>query len=147
MEAKNKKRNYIEWFTPDELHEQSKLWSSELKFAMDEQRFLNDLVKEHTLELIDKAVFEKVNLLLTELIKIEAELVKVYKRVQLHENQLQIMVDDVDQIKMENAYMETHKDLSDEVKDYFERYRDIKTRLFKVVIAVMKKSKQKRLLN
>ena len=77
----------------------------------------------------------------------EKELKTLLKKVQLHENQLQIMVDEVDQLKMEDAYMETHADLTVEVHDYFKEYRIAKTKIFKIISSIMKKRRQKRLLN
>ena len=57
------------------------------------------------------------------------------------------MVDDVNQEKMEEAYLDTHNDLAMEVQDYFETYRDSKTKIFDIVSNVIKRKKQKRLLN
>jgi len=65
----------------------------------------------------------------------------------LHENQLQIMVDEIDQEKMEEAYLDTHSDLGKEVEDYFVKYRDAKTKMFGMISNVIKRKKQKRLLN
>ena len=74
-------------------------------------------------------------------------MIKLFKKVQLHENQLQIMVDDVDQNKMENAYLDTHSELAKEVEGYFARYRESKTKIFDIVSKVIKRKKQKRLLS
>ena len=60
---------------------------------------------------------------------------------------MEIMLDDVDQPKMEKAYIATHKDLLIAMQAYTVNYREIKDRLFKVVSEVIKKGKQKRLLN
>nr|WP_321413274.1 hypothetical protein [uncultured Allomuricauda sp.] len=77
----------------------------------------------------------------------EKDLVELFKKVQLHENQLQIMVDEVNQEKMEAAYLDTHNDLAKKVLDYFVRYRDAKNKMFDIVSKVMKRRRQKRLLN
>ena len=74
-------------------------------------------------------------------------IVPLFKKVQAHENQLEIMIDNVDQLKMEKAYLETHEELLIAMNEYTPRYREIKEKLFKVVSLIMKKSKQKRLLN
>lgn len=60
METKSNKRKFREWFSADELHEESKRWSSELKFARDEQKFLNQMVKDYTLDIIDSDMFKSV---------------------------------------------------------------------------------------
>ena len=79
--------------------------------------------------------------------KSEKELVDLFKKVQLHENQLQIMVDDVNQNRMENAYLDTHADLEKEMERYFIKYREAKNIIFDIVSQVIKRKKQKRLLN
>jgi hypothetical protein len=147
METKSNKRKFREWFSADELHEESKKWFSELRFAKDEQKFLNSMVKDYTLDIIDSDMFQTVQPVVEALNKSEKELVDLFKKVQLHENQLQIMVDDVNQEKMEEAYLDTHNDLAMEVQDYFVKYRDSKTKIFDIVSNVIKRKKQKRLLN
>nr|WP_288934535.1 hypothetical protein [uncultured Allomuricauda sp.] len=147
METKSNKRKFREWFSADELHEESKKWFSELRFAKDEQKFLNSMVKDYTLDIIDSDMFQTIQPVVESLNKSEKELVDLFKKVQLHENQLQIMVDDVNQEKMEEAYLDTHNDLAMEVQDYFETYRDSKTKIFDIVSNVIKRKKQKRLLN
>lgn len=147
MKKHTKEKEYTEWFSAEELHEESQRWSSELKFAKDEQKFLNNVIKDYTLDLIDSTIFYTVKNTIDSLNTIEKNLIDIFKRVQLHENQLLIMVDDVDQFKMEKAYLETHKDLANVVEGYFENYRVAKTTIFKIVSSIMKKKKQKRLLN
>lgn len=147
MEAKTKRRKFREWFSAEELHEESKKWSSELKFARDEQKFLNQMVKDYTLDIIDSDMFKTIQPVVESLNKSEKDLVQLFKKVQLHENQLQIMVDEVDQERMEEAYLDTHSQLGREVVDYFVKYRESKTNMFDLVSKVIKRKKQKRLLN
>lgn len=147
METTKKKYRYIEWLAPDELHAATLQWMSELRFIRDEQFFLNDLVKSNTLELMDSKNFDESKKLIEDISKAEKEIVLVMKRVQAHENELEIMVNDVDELKMEKAYIETHWEILAHMEKYQEEYRKIKKRLFKVVSQLMKKQKQKRLLN
>ena len=145
MKARLKK--YMEWLSAEELHNDSRNWRSHLEFTKDEQLFLNDLIGSHVLDLVDSEAFKKASPLLTSLEKMEKDWNNVFKRVQLHENQLQIMVDDVDQLKMEEAYLTTHMELTNEVETYFETYRSVKTKIFRLISSLLKKRKQKRLLN
>ncbi len=71
----------------------------------------------------------------------------MFIKIQTHINQLDIVVDDIDQLKMEKAYIETHKELTTVFLLYMTEYREAKKRLFVLVSGVMKKQKQKRLLN
>ncbi|UOY09006.1 hypothetical protein L0P88_10830 [Muricauda sp. SCSIO 64092] len=145
MKAKLKK--YMEWLSAEELHNDSRSWRSHLEFTRDEQQFLNDLIGSHVLDLVDSKVFKKASPLLTSLEKMEKDWTTLFKKVQLHENQLQIMIDDVDQLKMEEAYLTTHMELTNEVETYFKTYRSVKTKIFRLISSLIKKRKQKRLLN
>ncbi|MGB5818986.1 MAG: hypothetical protein WBG90_05835 [Saonia sp.] len=147
MNAVKKTYSYVEWLSADEMHDASLRWFSELNFMRDEQLFLNSLIKSYTLQLTDTKFFEESKTIVDELLKREQELVALMKQVQAHENQLEIMVDEVDQFKMEKAYIETHKDLVIQVNRYAEAYRKLKKRLFALVSKVLKIEKQKRLLN
>ena len=142
----NSKKTYIEWLSGEELHQESLSWNSELKFARDEQRFLNDLIKENTIDLVDAKIFDRVKPVVSSLDKSEKRLKPLLQKVQLHENQLRIMVDEVDQLKMERAYLETHAGLADELANYFREYKNTKSEIFKIISNIMKKRRQKRLL-
>lgn len=142
-----KRYTYIEWLNPEEMHEGSMRWFSELKFIRDEQFFLNNLVKSFTLQLIDSNIYRNSKKIIERLQRAEKDIVSLFKKVQAHENQLEIIVDDVDQLKMEKAYLETHKELQIAMNDYTQQYREIKEQLFKLLSSILKKNKQKRLLN
>jgi hypothetical protein len=148
MKTKNSpKYAYLEWFSPEELHEASLAWFSELNFARDEQAFLNDLVKSYTLQLTEHQRFDKSKVIVNSLLKVEQEGVSLMKKVQAHENQLEIMLDGVDQLEMEKDYLKAHKELLIAVDDYMKSYRKVKESLMELVSKVLKEEKQKRLLN
>jgi hypothetical protein len=130
-----------------EMHESSRQWLSELKFIKDEQLFLNDLVKSYTLQLIDKNFFEQSKKVIGQIQQSEEELSSLFKKMQAHEKQLDIMVDGIDQLKIEEAYIATHKELMGALNEYIASYRQVKARLFKLMAAIIKKDKQKHLLN
>ncbi|TAI49857.1 hypothetical protein EW142_08135 [Flagellimonas allohymeniacidonis] len=142
-----KSYKYIEWLSPDEMHEASLGWLSEMLFCEDEQKFLNNLIQSYTLSLTDRKVFEESKKIVTELSKCEERLTELIEQVRAHERLLKIMLDKIDQLKMEKAYIETHNDLTFDINHYLEAYRDIKQRLFQLLSKVMKSQKQKRLLN
>ncbi len=147
MQAKKLKYGYVEWLSAQEMHEDTLRWMSELNFTRDEQLFLNNLIKSYTLELTDAKIFEESKKLINGILHAEKDIVVLMKRVQAHENQLEIMVNDVDELKMEKAYLETHWELLNETEKYLVDYRTLKKNLFELVSKVMKAQKQKRLLN
>ncbi|MFK7812965.1 MAG: hypothetical protein AB8B59_10755 [Maribacter sp.] len=142
-----KKYKYIEWLNAEEMHEDSMRWFSELKFIRDEQFFLNNLVESHTLQLIGANIYNESKRIIERLQHAEKYIVPLFKKVQTHENQIEIIVNEVDQLKMEKAYLETHKELQIAMNHYNQQYREIKEQLFKLLSSIMKKDKQKRLLN
>ncbi|MGB5434749.1 MAG: hypothetical protein WBM98_02575 [Maribacter sp.] len=147
MKTKKQIYRYLEWKSPEEMHQTSLEWISALKFVKDEQLFLNDLVKAYTLQITGLGLLEKSRKLVTSISNAEAEADKILKKAQVHENQLSIMIDDVDQPKMEKAYTETHRDMIFAIETYLTNYRILKGSLFQMISEVMKKEKQKRLLN
>jgi len=147
MKTKKKIYRYLEWKSPGEMHQTSLEWISELKFIKDEKLFLNDLIKSYTLQITGLGLFEESRKLITAISNSELELEILLKKVRAHENQLSIMLDDVDQPIMEKAYTETHRDLIFTIDTYLLEYRKLKGSLFQMISKVMKKEKQKRLLN
>ena len=138
---------YIESKDPDELHIESLNWISELKFIKDEQHFLDDLLKSYTLQLIENVDFTKNKEVISKLNKLRKTGGKLLKKLINHENELLILVDGIDQIKEEKHYRFLHSTYLLEVTNYFNEYKDIKKEIFSAVKQIMKKEKQKRLLN
>ncbi|WP_149277000.1 hypothetical protein [Pareuzebyella sediminis] len=147
MKVKNKSYRYSEWLSPEEMHAMSVQWLSKLKFAKDEQLFLNDLVRNYTLQLVEGDIFEKSKVIVKDLSNAEKEVIILMKKVQVHENQLNIMTDDVNQLPMEKAYIQAHKELLSEIEHYSAEYRELKVKLFGLLTDIMKKQKQHRLLH
>ena len=147
MKIKEKTHRYIEWISPEDMHGETLQWLSELNFVHDEQLFLNSLVKHYTTQLIETKYYRESKELVGLILDAENEVKILMKKIQTHENQLEIMVDDIDQPKMEQAYKETHKELITTMASYLENYKALKKRLFALISKVMRSEKQKRLLN
>jgi hypothetical protein len=147
MNIKDNTHRYIEWIDPEEMHRATVRWLSEVKFMRDEQMFLNNLIKHYTVQLVDSKIFGKSKEIVSKLTDLEKESISLMKKIQAHENRLEIMIDDVDQLELEKAYRDTHRELTSTMDGYKEEYMQIKTRLFDLVSSVLKKEKQKRLLN
>lgn len=147
MDIKNNTHRYIEWIDPEEMHRVTVLWLSEVKFMRDEQMFLNNLIKHYTVQLVDSKIFGKSKEIVSKLTDLEKEAISLMKKIQAHENKLEIMIDDIDQLDLEKAYRDKHRELAGIMDSYKEDYMQIKTRLFNLVSGVLKKEKQKRLLN
>ncbi len=147
MNTQKNKSHYRKWLDPGQMHRSSLQWMSELKFTRDEQLFLNDLVKEYTLPLTDSEVFGESQDIIGAILSAEKEVVLLLNKVQTHENKLQVMLDNVDQLQQEKAYIASHWNLQSEINNYLTEYRAVKAKLFKLVSKVMKKDKNKYLLH
>jgi hypothetical protein len=147
MKTKKQIYRYLEWKSPEEMHQTSLEWISEMNFIKDEKLFLNDLIKSYTLPITGLGLFEDSRKLITAISNSERDLDQLLKEVRVHENHLSIMLDDVNQPKMEKAYTETHRDLIFTIDNFLLEYRKLKGSLFQLITKVMKKEKQKRLLN
>ena len=104
MNIKDNTHRYIEWIDPEEMHRATILWLSEVKFMRDEQMFLNNLIKHYTVQLVDSKIFEKSKKIVSRLTDLEKESISLMKKIQAHENKLEIMIDDLDQLELEKAY-------------------------------------------
>ncbi|MBQ4820939.1 hypothetical protein [Aquimarina sp. MMG016] len=147
MKAKTPNTKYIEWKSPEELHEASLNWVSELKFIKDEQHFLDELIENYTLQLISGNIFEKSKKVVNELSKKQNEINPLLKKVINHCNELTILVDGMDQPEEEKEYKEKHRVLLIEVDTYQQEYKEVKRKIFDLIKMIMKQSKQKRLLS
>jgi len=138
---------YIESKSPVELHVESLNWISELKFIKDEQRFLDELLKLYTIQLIENQDFSKNKEIISHLSKLEKNGEELLKTIINHENELLILVDGIDQIKEEKHYRVLHSTYLMQVTNYFNEYKDVKREIFDVVKKIIKHEKQKKLLN
>ncbi|MBQ0734788.1 hypothetical protein [Aquimarina celericrescens] len=147
MKSKKPNVKYVEWRSPEELHEASLHWISELKFIKDEQHFLDELIEDNTLQLISGETFEKSKQVVNDLSKKRKVLEPLLKKIINHYNELTILVDGVDQPAEEKEYKEHHRELLVEVSEYLNEYKEVKRKIFELIKTIMKQSKQKRLLN
>lgn len=146
MNPKKVKAKYGVWLSTETMHKDSIRWLSELRFAKDEQLFFDDLVKSYTLQLIDSKYFTQSKKIIDELNSVKKETKNLIDKIVNHEKELKIMVDGIDQIEKENAYKKEHGKLMVTVKNFLDKYRQLKTALFSLVKSIIKEGKQKHLL-
>lgn len=145
MIKKNSNYKFVQWSSPDELHGDCLQWISKLQFIKDEQRFLNDLVKNYTLQLLSEELFERATHFINLLHKEEMEVVKLMEKVQKHCNGLQILLDGVDEIRKERKYKEVHYYRKMEVATYDQEFQKTKKEIFNLVMNIMRKDSRKQL--
>ncbi|MEL6810306.1 MAG: hypothetical protein AAFP76_03105 [Bacteroidota bacterium] len=145
MKSTNPLYKFVEWSSPEELHEASLGWRSELEFIKDEQQFLDSLIKNHTLQLVSGELYAKSVAVISELLAEEKEVTSLLNRVYAHLNRLEVLTDGVDQLEDEKSYKEEHYILKIEVSRYSSDYRITKAKIFDLIKELMKKGKQKRI--
>lgn len=139
-------KKYEAWLSTETMHKDTTEWLSELRFTQDEQLFFDDLVKSYTIQLIDEKHFAESKEMVGQLGTLQKETDRLINSVISHEKGLKIMVDGINQIQEENAYKEEHGKLIIKVSEFLEKYRTLKSQLFKLIKSILVESKQKRLL-
>jgi len=142
---KNSNYNFVQWSNPEELHGDCQQWISILQFIKDEQVFLNDLVKNYTLQLLSEELYERATHFISLLRKEETEVVKLLEKVQNHCNGVYVLLDGVDEIRQEKKYKEAHYYRKMEVAVYEQEYRKTKKEIFNMVKTIMRKESHKRI--
>ncbi|KAA3621451.1 MAG: hypothetical protein DWP94_10405 [Flavobacterium sp.] len=137
---------YIEWRSPDGLHEDTVNCISELKFIKDEIQFLSDLIKSHTLELLNKNAFAESKELAVELSDYKKKIKVLLTKLENHSNVLETLVDDIDIPDEEDEYKTAHYQLMFEAVGFISSFKKLKRRVFKLIKIILKEKKQRKLL-
>jgi len=147
MKTIHTKAKHTEWLSAEDMHDASKIWLSELSFFKEEQFFLEDLIKSYTLQLIDKDRFETSKQIIDRLSLVVKQTEVLFNAVTKHEKELSIMVDGIDELEKESNYKKEHRNLIELIGEFKKRYQHVKAELFDIVKAVLKETKQHRLLD
>ncbi|WP_178988335.1 hypothetical protein [Winogradskyella schleiferi] len=138
---------YVEWLSPEEMHDTSKEWLSELNFIKDEHLFFEDLVTQFTSQLIAFGNFSSIKEIIDTINRSQKQNNTLIEAVKLHENELQIMVDGINQVKEEKAYVKEHSDLIIAMTEFLKDYKSLKTQLFDIIKTIKKEDKNRHLLD
>jgi len=129
----------------DYLLKKTKKWTSELNFIKVEQKFLKELLAEHVVEFCQTYNFNKAKLFLNGLAhenKLGDELIK---NIDEHTINLSLLVENI-YLKREDNFRKNHEYLNVEVINYIENFKYLKEQVFDLVLLIMKKEKQNKLL-
>lgn len=135
---------YIKWRDTNGLHEDTVSSLSDLMFLKDELAFLEGLVAEHTLQLIFGKDAVESKLIFNQLNEHSKHLKNLIKKIEKHKNKLQILMDDDDVAGELHDYKNEHYKLIIEEMDFHANVKKTKRIIFKMLAAIMKKSKKKR---
>ena len=132
---------YIEWLSAEDMHADSLKWLSELRFIKDEQYFFNDLIASNMFDLIDVKAFSKNKKLVEKLGDLIAGTDTLIKGIEIHESNLKIMVDGIDELDKESSYKDEHRALAKKIDQHSALYKTIKAELFEIIKTILKRKK------
>lgn len=139
--------HYVEWLSADEMHNHSQEWLSELYFIKDEHLFFEDLIKSFTLQMVEPEKFSHNKEIIDAINRSQKKNNLLIEAIKVHENELEIMVDGIDQPKEEEAYKKEHKGLIIELNQFKKDYTILKKQLFDIVKTIKKEEKNRQLLD
>jgi len=139
--------NYIEWLSADQMHEASKEWLSELKFIRDELLFFEDLITTFTSQLIESGKFSDNKEIIDAINRSNKRNNSLIEAIKTHQNELQIMVDKIDQLEEEKAYVNEHRTLTTTIAEFLKEYKALKSQLFEIIKSIKKEEKFKHLID
>ena len=129
----------------EHLLNKTKKWNSEINFIKIEQNFLKELLAEHVVGLCTTHNFQKAKLFLNGLeheSKLGNELIT---NINDHNINLALLIENI-YLKREDSFRKNHEYLNGEVKNYIENFKYLKEQVFDLVLLIMKKEKQNKLL-
>ncbi len=129
----------------DEIHNDSKLWLSEISFIKDEIRFLNHLLSSNYIDFLSTGMRKKIDTLVKK-IDDEKKIGNIlFKEIKHHERTLYNLIE-TKQFSNKTNFIETHKKFEREIFIYSKKYKKLKRNIFKIVEDIMRKKEQKILL-
>jgi len=127
------------------FHDQSLQWLNELKFIQDEQKFLENLLSSHFLDLSSPKLFEPTKKIIQNLKDVKKTGNELLHQVQGHNNHLGELVERNELILKEIVRSE-HQKIQKAFENYVLKFKYVKKKIFGVVKIIMKVHKQKLLL-
>jgi len=145
MKTKIKKDWYGRLKNIEELHNDSRLWLSEIDFVNDEIRFLNHLLSSNYIDFLDAGLLNKTKELIVKISDEKEAGTSLYKLIRDHERKLSDLIETKSVTNNKN-YLQVHEKFERKIDRYFKKNKEIKKQIFKIVEKVMRKKEQKKLI-
>lgn len=128
----------------EELHHDSKVWLSEIRFIRDEIRFLEHLLRANYIDCLSAGLYKKIETLVDKMSKerIAGETLKIIIKEQ--EAILSNLIKTNNVLSNKN-YLENHRKLELEMDLFVHKYRKIKSQIFEIIENVMKQKDRKKI--
>lgn len=128
----------MKWLSPDDLNDICKAWLSELQFIKDEQRFFQEVLRDHDKELTTTSNYARSKELLEQLAKSSTKTFQLIRTVEKQLNDLEILVDGVDQLKEEQDFKRCQSLLDEQMATHKNAFKNLKRELFKHIAHILK---------
>ncbi|RPD98751.1 hypothetical protein EGM88_06055 [Aureibaculum marinum] len=145
MKTKIKKQWYGKKKNAKELHNDNKFWLSEIGFVKDEMQFLEHLLGLNYIDFLDTGLKENVTDVINEIKEEKNAINKLGLMIQEHDN---VIGDLKSSVSLEHNlnYLESHLKLERLMDLYYDKFKTIKRKLFKIVEFVANKKDVKKLI-
>lgn len=127
------------------LHSKTHRWISEIEYIKIEQIFLKELLAEHIMGLCDSNNFTKAKLFLNGINHESILGETLIESIKEHQINLALLIENI-YLKREGLFRENHEYFKTELINYIENFKYIKEQVFELILLIMKKEKQHKLL-
>jgi len=127
------------------LHDQTMQWLNELEFLQDEQKFLENLLISHFLDLSTPKLYEPTKRVIKKLKDAEKKGDEMYDIIQTHNKHLATLMESI-HLNGNKEFKKEHKQIKNNFKIYVLNFKHVKKKIFEMIKEIMKLHKQKLLL-
>lgn len=145
MEA-GKKYVMQEWKSGAEMHEDAKLWISELEFIASEHHFFEDLLNAYFLQLSTVDHYNEGKKLVDELEGNRTKNDLLLTAISDHNNRLIVLLDGKNEFEREEEVKQEHRDLDSRMLEHEKLFRTLKAHIFRLIGTIIEEIKKDRLL-
>ncbi|WP_026753083.1 hypothetical protein [Sediminibacter sp. Hel_I_10] len=138
---------YSKWLSAEDMHNNSQEWLSELNFIKDEHLFYQNLINSLASEIAEENSKDNYIEIIDILNTSQKQNQTLIKAVNDHQNELEVMLDGIDQIKEEKMYVKVHTTLIATIAEFLKEYKLLKTQLFDIIKTITKDGKQRDLMD
>ncbi|WP_224491417.1 hypothetical protein [Robertkochia flava] len=144
--AADKKYVMKEWKSGAEMHEDARLWVSELEFITSEHHFFEDLLATYFMKISNKDHFRQGKDLVEELEENRQKNQRILEDVTAHNNRLIVLLDGKNEFEKEDRVKEEHRDLELQMQEHHEKFRMLKAHIFSLIGEIIKEIRREHLL-
>jgi len=128
------------------FHKQTVEWLNELDFIQDEQIFLEHLLSSHFLDLSKPKLYEPTRKVIKKLTDVEITGDELLDTIQIYNKHIATLIESL-QLRDKKELKQEHKRIEKDFEIYILNFKYVKKKIFSMIKEIMKKDKQKLLIN